>query len=127
MNSFIDAFTKSDFFNPPTDKVYHISVSMTNNKGRAEKSYVNEGVIREKVIRPIKAFERKNFTIDADAIMNVPKRLQFYTGKNTSDIIKWKDRYYKIVDEYNRQDSNGYAYRYMLKYLNRDAEIDGKL
>lgn len=127
MTGFIDAFTNSPFFNPPDDRVYQIPVTVFNDKGTAKKNYGEPIRILDKVIRPISAYKKEKLTIDADAILNVPTRLQFYTSENTSDIIKWQDKYYKIVNEYNRQDSNGYSYRYMLKYLNKDAEINEKL
>lgn len=127
MDRMIDKFTNSQFFNPADDKAYIIKVSVVNNMGKLEKTYVRDGEIVSKVIRPLTAYQRQQFTIEADAMLNVPERLQFYTTDNATDIVEWQNRYYKIVDEYNRENSVGYGYRYLLKYLNKDELINGEL
>jgi|GEM_PF-5493508 len=127
MDRMIDQFVNDRFFNDLADKVYLIKVEVVNNLGKLERAYTRDGEIVKKVIRPLTAMQRQQYSVDADVMLNLTNKLDFYGSNNTTDIIEWKNKYYKVVDEYDRENNNGYAYRYFLKYLNKDELINGEL
>lgn len=113
----LGAFTNNSFFNSHAEKVYHYKVESVLLYGKitTTRTLVNE--IKAKVIRPMGSKELAERGLKKGAVLNTFTPLNFYETQNTSDIILWQKKYYRVKDKLIRRD---YEYRYVLEYLYED-------